>query len=45
MTVDKNYKNFFGKAIDIDEEGALIVEVDGERKKVYAGDVSIRNAD
>ena len=36
---------FFGKAVDIDEEGALIVEVDGERKKVYAGDVSIRNAD
>ena len=35
---------FFGKAIDIDEEGALIVEVDGERKKVYAGDVSIRTA-
>ena len=36
---------FFGKAIDIDEEGALIIEVDGGRKKVYAGDVSIRNAD
>lgn len=35
---------FFGKAIDIDEEGALIVEVDGEQKKVYAGDVSVRNA-
>ena len=34
---------FFGKAIDIDEEGALIVEVDGEQKKVFAGDVSIRN--
>lgn len=35
---------FFGKAVDIDEDGALIVEVDGKRKKVYAGDVSIRNA-
>lgn len=37
-------ETFFGKAIEIDEEGALIVEVDGERKKVYAGDVSIRTA-
>lgn len=35
---------FFGKAIDIDKEGALIVEADGKRKTVYAGDVSVRNA-
>ena len=35
-------ESFFGKAIDIDEDGALIVEVDGEQRKVYAGDVSLR---
>ncbi len=33
---------FTGTAIDIDAEGALIVETGGERKIVYAGDVSIR---
>ncbi len=36
---------FFGKAIDIDEDGALIVETEGKWQKVYAGDVSIRNKD
>lgn len=35
---------FTGKAIDINEEGALVVETDGEIKTVYAGDVSIRTA-
>lgn len=33
---------FFGKAIDIDADGALIVESAGERRTVYAGDVSVR---
>ena len=33
---------FTGKAIDINEEGALVVKTDGEIKTVYAGDVSIR---
>ena len=35
---------FTGTAVDIDAEGALIVETNGERKIVYAGDVSIRPA-
>ena len=35
---------FTGTAIDIDNEGALIVDSGGERKIVYAGDVSIRPA-
>lgn len=35
---------FTGTAIDIDDDGALIVETDSGRKTVYAGDVSIRPA-
>lgn len=35
---------FTGKAIDINSEGALIVESGGEIKTIYAGDVSIRAA-
>ena len=35
---------FTGTALDIDKDGALIVETNGERKTVYAGDVSIRPA-
>lgn len=38
-------KTYYGKAIDIDSEGLLIVEKDdGEIEKVVAGDVSIRPA-
>jgi BirA family biotin operon repressor/biotin-[acetyl-CoA-carboxylase] ligase len=33
---------YFGKAVDIDEDGALLVDTDTGRKKVLAGDVSIR---
>ena len=33
---------FFGKAADIDEDGALIVETSSGNRVVYAGDVSIR---
>jgi len=33
---------FTGLAVDIDAEGALIVDSGGEKKIVYAGDVSIR---
>ncbi|MBM7557164.1 biotin--[acetyl-CoA-carboxylase] ligase [Halanaerobacter jeridensis] len=32
-----------GIAIDIAEDGALILEVDGQEKKVYSGDVSLRH--
>ena len=35
---------FSGTAVDINEDGALIVDTDGKRKTVYAGDVSIRPA-
>jgi len=36
-------ENFLGRAIDIDESGALIVELDsGESKKVLSGDVTVR---
>ena len=53
ITLNKNVKVisaesgdiFTGKAIDIDNEGALIVDTGTELKTVYAGDVSIRNAD
>ena len=35
-------ENFTGKAIDLDEDGALVVETSQGRRTVYAGDVSIR---
>lgn len=35
-------ENFEGKAVDIDENGALIVETPEGLRTVYAGDVSIR---
>ena len=35
---------FTGMAVDIDADGALIVDTDNGRKIVYAGDVSIRPA-
>lgn len=35
---------FSGKAVDIDADGALIVDTADGRKIVYAGDVSIRDA-
>ena len=35
-------ENFFGKAVDIDENGALIVKTSDGLKTFYAGDVSIR---
>jgi BirA family biotin operon repressor/biotin-[acetyl-CoA-carboxylase] ligase len=36
-------EDWVGRAIDIDESGALIVELeDGERKRVFSGDVTVR---
>ena len=35
-------ENFIGKAIDIDADGALVVETEKGLQTVYAGDVSIR---
>ena len=34
--------SFTGKAVDLNADGALVVETDGELRAVYAGDVSIR---
>ncbi len=38
-------ETFQGVAVDIDSDGALIVETKDGRRTVYAGDVSIRNAE
>ena len=35
-------ENFDGKAVDLNSEGALVVETENELRTVYAGDVSIR---
>ena len=35
-------ESFTGKAIDLDEDGALVVETSQGQRTVYAGDVSIR---
>ncbi len=35
-------ETFYGTAVDIDEDGALLIETDDGIKKVLAGDVSIR---
>lgn len=35
-------ENFEGKAVDLDADGALIIETPEGRRTVYAGDVSIR---
>lgn len=34
--------DFSGKAVDIDDDGALLIETEGKIRKVFAGDVSIR---
>jgi BirA family biotin operon repressor/biotin-[acetyl-CoA-carboxylase] ligase len=38
-------ETYEGRALDIDEEGLLIVEREGQRVKVIAGDVSIRSTE
>jgi BirA family biotin operon repressor/biotin-[acetyl-CoA-carboxylase] ligase len=38
-------KTFMGKAVDIDNDGCLLVETEHGRERVIAGDVSIRPAD
>ena len=42
VTVKGIKESYEGRAVDIDADGALIVESDGELKTVLAGDVSIR---
>lgn len=43
IPADNSGEIFSGKAIDLDTEGALIVETAQGLRTVYAGDVSIRN--
>jgi len=43
VTVIAPDKTYIGKAIDIDAEGALLVETDSGIERVLAGDVSIRS--
>ena len=35
---------FTGKAVDIDDDGALIIDTEKGRRRVLAGDVSIRSS-
>ena len=35
-------KNFSGMAVDLNHDGALVVEAEDGRHAVYSGDVSIR---
>lgn len=44
VTVIAPDKTFIGKAVDIDSEGALLVETDSGIERVLAGDVSIRSS-
>lgn len=43
VIVTSSRNKISGTAIDIAEDGALILEVDGQEKKVYSGDVSLRH--
>ena len=51
ITLGKNIKvisadtgeSFNGVAVDIDSDGALVVDTENGRQTLYAGDVSIRN--
>lgn len=38
----KNGEKYLGRAVDIDEDGALLVDTEGGLRRVLAGDVSIR---
>lgn len=38
----KSGEKYLGRAVDIDEDGALLVEAEGGLRRVLAGDVSIR---
>lgn len=39
VTIKDNQREITGKAVDINQNGALILEVDGEEKKIYSGDL------
>ena len=42
ITITNGESSFTAKAVDVTESGALIVEENGVKKTIYAGDVSIR---
>ena len=42
ITITNGEGSFTAKAVDVTESGALIVEENGVKKTIYAGDVSIR---
>lgn len=43
VVVSSSRKEFYGTAVDIADDGALIIDIDGREKKVYSGDVSLRH--
>lgn len=46
VKIFKNGREAFGKALDIDDEGALIIEYkDGSKDRIISGEVSVRGMD
>ncbi len=41
VTIKDNRREVTGKAVDINQDGALILKVAGEKKEVYSGDLSL----
>ncbi len=39
VTIKDNRRELTGEAVDINQDGALILEVDGQEKKIYSGDL------
>ena len=42
VRIHEGREPFGALVVDVDEEGALVVEVKGKRRRVQAGDVSVR---
>ena len=42
VRIHEGRESFAALVVDVDEEGALVVEVKGKRRRVQAGDVSVR---
>ena len=42
ISLEDHKENFIGKAVDLNTDGALVVETEQGLRTVYAGDVSIR---
>ena len=43
VIVTSSRDELYGTAVDIADDGALILNIDGSKKKVYSGDVSLRH--